>query len=106
MAEDQVESVGGSQHLGRYRSQAASPSRREEHSLWELSLEGVKPFDRDHEPLARPLVGCSNEAAETALRSGLEELHQRHPIARLVHRGARGDLPVRGQIAVRVKNRP
>ena len=70
MAEDQVESVGGSQQLGRYRSQAASPYRREEHSLWELPPEGGKPFDEDHQPLARPLVGCSNETAETALGRG------------------------------------
>ena len=70
MAEDWVESVGGSQQLGRYRSQAASPYPRKRHSLWELPLEVGKPFDEDHEPLARPLVGCPNEPAETALGRG------------------------------------
>jgi hypothetical protein len=68
MDEGRVGSVAGSQQLGRYRSQAVSPYRRKEHSLWELPLEVRKAFDQDHEPLARPLVGCPNEPAETAVR--------------------------------------
>ena len=65
MAEDRVELVGGSQQFGGYRSQAASVYRRKRQSLWELPLEVGKPFDEDHEPLARPLVGCPKEPAET-----------------------------------------